>query len=46
MLNSDDVSVVLNYRTQFANVLSPSSYADLVKRIKSNVQQSDVDLQV
>lgn len=34
----DDVSIVLNYRSQFANVLNKSSYADLIQLIRSKLQ--------
>ena len=33
----DDVSIVLNYRSQFAHVLNNSSYADLIQRLKSKL---------
>jgi len=35
----DDVSIALNYRSQFADVLNKSSYADLIQRIKLKVQE-------
>jgi phospholipid transport system substrate-binding protein len=38
----DHVSIALNYHSQFTNVISQSSYADLVKRIKSKLQQLGV----
>ena len=34
----DDVSIVLNYRSQFANVLNKSSCADLIQLIRSKLQ--------
>jgi phospholipid transport system substrate-binding protein len=34
----DYVSVVLSYRSQFANVLNKSSYADLIQLIRSKLQ--------
>jgi phospholipid transport system substrate-binding protein len=34
----DDVSIVFNYRSQFANVLNKSSYADLIQLIRSKLQ--------
>jgi phospholipid transport system substrate-binding protein len=35
----DDVSMALNYRSQFSDVLNNSSYADLIQRIKSKLQE-------
>jgi phospholipid transport system substrate-binding protein len=37
----DNVSLVLNYRNQFSRILSSSSYADLVQRIKRKLQELD-----
>lgn len=35
----DDISIVNNYRSQFDDVISESSYAELVRRIKQRVEQ-------
>ena len=35
----DDVSIVNNYRSQFDRVISESSYAELVRRIKQKVEE-------
>jgi phospholipid transport system substrate-binding protein len=35
----DDVSIVFNYRSQFEDVLSNSSYAELIQRIQSKLQE-------
>jgi phospholipid transport system substrate-binding protein len=34
----DDVSIVLNYRSQFRDVLNKSSYTDLIQLIRSKLQ--------
>jgi len=37
----ENISMVRNYRTQFSRILSTSSYADLVRRIKDKLQELD-----
>ena len=38
----DDMSIVINYRRQFTNVLNKSSYADLIQLTKSKLQELNV----
>ena len=37
----EGVSLVNNYRSQFAGILQKSSYPDLVRRLKSTIQQQE-----
>jgi phospholipid transport system substrate-binding protein len=37
----ENVSLVRNYRTQFARILSKASYEELVRTIRSKLQQPD-----
>ncbi|MGZ3318855.1 MAG: MlaC/ttg2D family ABC transporter substrate-binding protein, partial [Isosphaeraceae bacterium] len=38
-VNAEGVSLVANYRTQFNNVIRTSSYNELLKRIRSRVEE-------
>ena len=38
----ENVSMVLNYRSQFARILNIASYAELVQRLKGKLQELDV----
>jgi phospholipid transport system substrate-binding protein len=40
----EGVSLVSNYRTQFNKIIQTSSYAELIKKMKSKQQQGDVSL--
>jgi phospholipid transport system substrate-binding protein len=37
----EGVSLVNNYRSQFAGILQKSSYPELVRRLKSTIQQQE-----
>jgi len=37
----EGVSLVNNYRSQFAGILQKSSYSELVRRLKSTIQQQE-----
>ena len=41
----EGVSLVSNYRTQFNKIIQTSSYAELIKKMKSKQQQGDVSLE-
>jgi len=40
-VNIEGVSLVNNYRTQFRSVLANSSYEELVKKLKTKIEENE-----